>query len=146
MEWLQVGTHQVSLQLWLLWIFACPLGLEDIFLMNIEFTATNLANYMWYMPLFVMISVHAVTDQVKLTWLGGRKESGYWFWFGIYLFIFLMWGSFIRRNTPIAIIQWNVQVIKLIEKSLIYVVLWYQPSPPRLSYLWHTLFIWLLTL
>ena len=90
MEWLQVGTHQVSLQLWLLWIFACPLGLEDIFLMNIEFTATNLANYMWYMPLFVMISVHAVTDQVKLTWLGGRKESGFWFWFwfGIYLFIY----------------------------------------------------------
>ena len=77
----------------------------------------------------------------------GKKREWVLVWdLFIYLFIFLMWGSFIRRNTLIAIIQWNVQVIKLIEKSLIYVVLWYQPSPPRLSYLWHTLFIWLLTL
>ena len=73
----------------------------------------------------------------------GKKRQWVLVFFYFYYFI---WGSFVRKNTPIAIIQWNVQVVKLIERSLIYVVLWYQASPPRLSFLWHTLFIWLLTL
>ena len=77
MEWLQVGTHQVSLQLWLLWISACPLGLEDIFLMNIEFIATNLANYVSLChDLSSCGNWSGEVDMVR-----GRKENGFWFFF-----------------------------------------------------------------
>ena len=102
-EWLQVGTHQVSLQLRLLWISTCPHGLEEKFLMNIEFTTTNLVNYMWYMPLFSSQFI-ALTDQLKLTWLGW-EEKREWIHLSFSFLFFFWWGSFIRRNIPIAIIQ-----------------------------------------